>query len=426
MSSQREEGATSVKRYVKKLSIADLKKRGVARCFNFEVRGGRLVRALRFKNVGPLNENILDLIGSEDTAYAVVRGGTVRDVFTNKQVILAYTARGALTYATPSGQRCDLIYGDGGVTKVDAETGETERLKECGKAQHAAIFHERLFLADGSLLTYSAPLDCAAFSLEKQDTGRIELSEVGGDILALIPFEGRLAVFRSHEILLLTASASDLYFAFERLDFDEGEICAGSVRSCGENILFFTSRGLYCLRGKTCTRISLWDEGLTLTTPAVTIAHDGRYFAAAMLDGKTPCMLVYDPVAEDHFLALTPPTMLAECRRGVFLKTDEILVFIGEVADSPFNYSSAWFEFELLERSSQYVIEGVTAAGKGKYTLSIEADYTTNGKEYSIDAYEKAMLRHTLRAGKLRIVLHTFDEDAELDAIALHLREVGA
>lgn len=411
-----------VERLVLKYKPAELKKHGRVRLFNLKDRDGVLVAAQRYETVEALSKDAIALFASSDTVYSSLSSGCVRDLTTDKLYVMTFIARGIVTYCAPSGEHADYVFGQSSFVHA-IKNGEIVYLPDLGTGSAGAIFRERLFLAQGSRLSYSAPLDPEKFALTEEDTGKIELSDAGGDILALIPHGDRLLVFRTHEILKLRADANDLNFSFSKVKFDGGEILAGSIQSCGRLVVFRTQRGLYTFDGDTCKRTDTDDEAITLVTPAVSGAHAGLYYARAKLN-SAGYMFVFDPETEESYLVGADPVMIAGNAKGLWFGDGSMLLRAGEEGDSVFNYSLLACEFDLTEKSSEYVLESVTVTGKGSFTLSVQAG-SEQTKDYKIKAYEEAKLRRTLPLGKLRLNFHTFDEDVVISGVILRLREAG-
>ncbi len=412
-----------VRRFIKELSPEDLGKYGSVRPLNLRDVGGVLVAAANFENLGPLDAGVRRIIVSSDTVYCVFEGGRVRDFLSERDYSLGGEAFGVVTYCDGEGVRRDLIYGENGVTAVDVKTGTSAHYPECGPARRGAIFRERLFLADGNLLTYSAPLKTGDFDLKKEDTGKIRLSDVGGDVLALVPYGRRLALFRTREILLLTADANDLYFAFERLKFDGGEVLEGSVGGCGDTVLFRTEKGLFRLDGEKCTRVEIADSGVVFPIPAIAAAGGGEYYSAVKVGG-VGYIFVYDPAKGKYYLTPINTKMIGGGAKGVYIEADKTLLHVGGEGYSIFDYSVLTLDLAFPERAAKYVLEGISVAGKGNFTLSVIRGLLSD--DYKIAAYEVTHLRHTLPLGSMRLVFHTFDTDVCIRGIVLHLREVGA
>lgn len=385
-------------------------------------RRGALVRATNFVTGSELVGDVIGLFASSDTLYSALQSGTLRNLKTNKIYVLKYHARGVVTYCSETGEHTDYAFGTGGAHAIRGET--LTYLPGLGKATSGAIFRERLFLALGSTITYTAPLSTDTVELSEEDTGKISLSEVGGEILALIPHEDRLLVFRTHEILKLRADANDLNFSFSKVNFDGGEIEAGSVQKCGKYVVFRTERGFYTFDGATCEKAQLGDETVTFPHHGMSAAHAGIYYTAAKYD-SSECLLAYDPESKEFFVMGGIVSMLAGSEKGMWFVTDNYLTEVGKEGYSIYNFAGFCSEIDLTEKAAKYVLEGVSVAGKGSFTLTLEVG-SGRSKSYKIEAFEPAKLRHTLPLGRVRISLHSFDEDATIREVILHLREVGA
>ena len=407
----------------KVLAISDLKKCGRYRPMDLREEDGVLLPALCFSDEGDLGYDVAALFASEDALYAAFAGGEVRELFSQREITVGGNTLGAVTFCSREGVRRDYLFGEGGLTEYDVASG-TAQLLSGERMRHAAIFRERLFLSEKSVLRYSAPLSPGKFDLLSEGSGEIPLSAVGGDILALLPYGDRLVLFRTHEILILRADANDYDFSFERVKFDGGEIREGSVQTTGRHILFQTERGLYRMEGKRCKRVEFSDEGILFPASAASASNGGRYFSAILLDGAL-CLLVYDPEKEDYFLSNAYPTMLAGNKKGVWMNIDGLLMRAEQGSgNGPLDTYLLYMELDRLNFSGK-VLEGVTVAGRGSFSVTVKGANAPE-KEYAAEANERIPLRHTLPAGKLNLVVRAKGKEFSIRSVTLHLREVGA
>ncbi len=280
-----------------------------------------------------------------------------------------------------------------------------------------AVHRERLYLAGGNKLRYSAPLASGTWALTEEETGEIELSPAGGDILALIPFGSRLFVFRESEILLLRADANGLNFRFERAEFP-GSPIAGSVQCTGTGVLFQTARGLAFLNENGSCKLSRTRCMATLL--AESAAWEGRYYALAK-NGEKDCVYVYDPAADEEFLLDIPATHLAGGSEGVYLVHGTALY---RLTGSGFPQEEGTLALELdgsATDGTRRYLAGVTLLGQGNFTAEFAADGLTRRAEVAAGKFVRIM--QLLRTGPLALTLKTSDEGAEIRALRLHFEE---
>lgn len=401
---------------------AELKALGSVHLINFKQQDGALVEAHRFETVRSLDEQTISLFAAADTVYAGLNSGCVRDLSTNKIHITTFTVSGIVTYCSTVGEHTDYIFGEKGNVHA-VRDGEVLYFPDLGKAKVGAVFRERLYLAMGSRLSYSAPLAPEKFLPTEEDAGQIDLSDLGGDILALVPYGDRLLVFRSYEILKLRADANDLNFAFSKVKFDGGEIAAGSVQSCGRLVVFRTECGLWTFDGERCKRLEVEDESVTFLSPAVSAAHGGRYYTRVKYNTSN-CLLAVDPENGECFYVSVDPQMLAGNEKGLWFNSGGTLFHVGGSGSSAINYSSLVCDIDLSAKWAGYVLEGVTVGGQGSFTVTVQANGGTR-KDYKATANEMTSFRHTLPTGRLFLNILTYSKDAAIREVVFHLREVG-
>lgn len=397
-----------------------IKKAGGLLPVNVKLADGAFVTAARFLSAGETESLTCGLVASSEKTYCVLQNGLLRDAETNNGYLLRYLAKGALSYTSPQNAHAEYVYGAGGVHRI--ADGTLTYLTGHGAVSAAAVFHERLFLASGSVITYSVPLDVENFDLTERDAGKIELSDVGGEILSLVPYGDCVLVFRPHEILELKADANDLNFAFSKVKFDGGAIKAGSVQSCGRYVLFQTERGFYSLEGGRCSKAETGDA-VVPCAEALSASHAGIYYAAVTVKGERR-ILAYDPEEEEYYLLGLSSTMLAGSAKGLWLNEGSALWRLTEEEGDPLTPSYIEFFPDLAKYAAKYVLEGVSVLGEGSYTLTLQRE---SGREIvrTVKAPQTVGFRHTLPLLKTKFILQSAGE-MKFRGLVLHLREVGA
>ncbi len=406
-------------RYVLRLTGEDLAARASFLPVGLQKRCGALTAGVKFCKVCDREEGTIALLASSAAAYAVLKSGCVRDLTTGTLYLLKYIPRAAVTFCPEEGVRTDYVFGDAGGHAL--REGAPVYVPGLGPASVGAVFRERLFLAEGSVLSYSAPLEPEKFSLEERDTGRIALSDVDGDILALIPYGDTLVIFRKKAILLLRADANDLYFSFSKVKFDGGSIIEGSIATCGRRIVFWTERGLCTLEGSQA-RMADPEQGLSLSSPASAASCGGLYFACAEYAGQRG-VFVFDPETGERYLADLPATHLAAKDDALFAATADAVYRAAEGQEGVFR-AAIRAELDLPERARTYVLESIALAGEGAFTLTVEAKERKGA--YALKAYEWAKLRHTEPIEHIVVAVESTDPAISIRALTFKLREEGA
>ena len=156
----------------------------------------------------------------------------------------------------------------------------------------AALFGERLFIASGETLFYSAPLAPKDWTQSADGAGSVVLPSAGGDILKLVPYRGRLLLFRERGITALAAPGDFLGFEAEELPCAFSELLPSSVARCGSRVLFCAKEGIFSLRGETAERLSgCGEERISFGDGAVAVAAGETYYAAVTMKDGEKCIL---------------------------------------------------------------------------------------------------------------------------------------
>ena len=314
---------------------------------------------------------------------------------------------GETEYYLPAADRVYRLYGD-----------TYEMMEQPAGGSCIAVHHERLFLAQGNKLCYSAPLSSEKWRLTEEDTGEIELSPVGGGILALCPFGGRLYVFRENEILAMRADANDLNFSFEKVAFD-GLPIANTVQCVGGGIVFRTVRGLYFLTGAACKFVH---APRMATLRAESASWQGKYYSLAEREGEM-CIYVYDPAADEAYVLDVPASHVAGGTEGVyFVHGTSVYRLTG--GGYPQTEAGGALKATLdaaSEAGKKRYLKAVTILGGGAFTAQFEADGIA--RTVQVKAGEKTRVMQLLRTGVLQFTLRTADAGAFLRTVLLHFEE---
>lgn len=338
---------------------------------------------------------------------------------TGEEFLLPSVPRAVLSYDRFKEKRKFYAVTETGVYLLE---GGTARQVGSSGGKCAAVLGERLYIASGNLLNYTAPLEPENWELS-EDGGRIVLTENGGDIVALVPFGGRLYLFREHEILRLRADAGDLNFRFERVPFDGGTPVAGSAAETGGSVLFVTERGLFRFDGASFRLVYSPKEGESFTGTGAG-GWNGKYYAG-FSSGGSDCIFVYDTEAGAH-LVRTAANALAAGRDGVyFLLGSRLLRLSGRKFPLYGTYESSLdCTFVLRRYGEPCFFEGITVGGSGEFRVGFSSEWG------SADVYAKAGVRSpfpkVLRGGRVHLTVRSPSPESVIDEIVLHMREVKA
>ncbi len=285
-----------------------------------------------------------------------------------------------------------------------------------------AVHGERLFLGNGSRLSWSAPLDPADATEGARLAGHTDLPSADGEILAAISFEDELYLFREGGIARLGVRGDPLAFTAVHLPVPSG-IVKGSVRKCGGKVFFLTQDGLYAFDGKKCSLAGTFPEGLELaeTDPAVC---GKKYFAAATYRGEKCIWCAEDGrgrliraraeklfggkkaklIAEGELFELTERGLPPMRRRECVLRTEPTALGL-----SPRN---KYLDGILIEGRGHFRVEA-----KGERGLP-RAVFGAAGKRLAFPL--------PVRGSEFSLEIKTIDEDARIRAVVFDVREEAA
>ena len=251
---------------------------------NFKARGSALYSVGGRKFCKQLPAGASKLFCTEDgtlfvwTGSALIAGGNTFPLSEAPLEVLSFSGEAGKEYyaLTSSGLVC---LGEGAVSGAPA-----------GSA--AAFFGERLFIASGETLFYSAPLAPKDWTQSADGAGSVVLPSAGGDILKLVPYRGRLLLFRERGITALAAPGDFLGFEAEELPCAFSELLPSSVARCGSRVLFCAKEGIFSLRGETAERLSgCGEERISFGDGAVAVAAGETYYAAVTMKDGEKCIL---------------------------------------------------------------------------------------------------------------------------------------
>ena len=227
------------------------------------------------------------LFRTEDGTLFVRSGTSLRqgeDVFALSSVplaVLSFSGEAEREYyaLTSSGL---YVLGAEGAEKILGAPGGTA----------AAFFGERLFVASGETLSYSAPLAPSDWERRADGAGNIVLPSAGGDIGTLVPYRGRLLLFRERGITALAAPGDFLDFEAEEIPYACGKLIPSSVAACGSRVLFCTEEGFFSLKGSTVSPVEgCGAERIDFAAGVLSAAVGEDYFAAVTLVSGEKCLL---------------------------------------------------------------------------------------------------------------------------------------
>lgn len=289
--------------------------------------------------------------------------GTSKTGFTSLNCMAEYAdADGTVFVAAVANSRCFKIAGTT-VKTLSTTVGGT-----C-----AAFHHERLFLGNGTRLYYSAAQGFDNIAVQDtQGAGYLDLPPDGlGEIEKIVPYRGKLYLFRRYGITAFTGYADTLNFKLSNVNCGGGKILGDSVACCGDKIYFFTERGLYAFDGSDCARLQdAEDEEIDLTAPVWGGSEGNDYFASVLVGGARGLYSYDSEFSQGRFIN-APNDLLASCNEVYLLNGADVYKFNGQ--DVKYGDECAAelaIELPYDQKYEQY-LESVTVEGEGRFTVTV-------------------------------------------------------
>ena len=258
--------------------------RTAAFALNFKARGSMLISVGGRKFLKELPAGASKLFTAEDgtlfvwTGSALIAGGNTFPLSEAPLEVLSFSGEAGKEYYALTSSGLDRL-GEGAVPGAPA--GST-----------AAFFGERLFIASGETLFYSAPLAPKDWAQSADGAGSVVLPSAGGNILKLVPDRGRLLLFRERGVTALSAPGDFLGFEAEELPCAVEGLMPSSVARCGSRVLFCSKEGIFSLKGETLSRLSgCGEERIAFQRGVSAVSAGERYYAAVTLKDGEKCIL---------------------------------------------------------------------------------------------------------------------------------------
>lgn len=390
--------------------------RTAAFALNFKARGSMLISVGGRKFLKELPAGASKLFTAEDgtlfvwTGSALIAGGNTFPLPEAPLEVLSFSGEAGREYyaLTSSGLVC---LGEGAVSGAPA-----------GSA--AAFFGERLFIASGETLFYSAPLAPKDWAQSADGSGSVVLPSAGGNILKLVSDRGRLLLFRERGVTALSAPGDFLGFEAEELPCAVEGLMPSSVARCGSRVLFCSEEGIFSLKGETLSRLSGCGEQRIAFGRGVSAVSSGeRYYAAVTLQDGEKCILELD--GEGAALYRLEAESLAGGKFR-FLKEGSLYALDEEGAGE----QEAVLELPLSSFGLFEVryLDGLLVEGEGLFRAELRAEPCAGAPKPAPRfvlgrAGEEVRLIPPMRSGAFALRVRFLSARAKLSAVTLALRE---
>lgn len=302
--------------------------------------------------------------------------------------------------------------------------GSAERLAGMEGGVLGAVHAERLFVAGGNELRFSAPLTPESRETGVRDSGYVRLPSEGGNALALLSLGEKLLLVREHGLTLVTAKGDTLKFSAAHSALPVRGIEAGSVRAVGESAVFLTKEGLFRF-GETAEKLSgCGFSEIDLERGVKSASCGGKYFAAVTLKRGDEAIWCVDPKArEGHFLRMRANAIAGGAE--LLFADGKDFYRLTERGMPTYGRRECTLETEpsllgLSEREK--FLDGVTVEGRGSFRVEARG---ANGSRRAVfgRAGERLRFPAPVRGTSFSFNIRTLDEDAKLSRLTFALRE---
>lgn len=319
----------------------------------------------------------------------------------------------------------EYVYVLGAVALVHRpdETGHAS----CGLLTDTAVaaYRERVFAASGRTVKFGKLLDFSGegWLADEAEQGRasFELHPEGGNIVDMLPVQGKLCFFREYGVTALTAYADVYNFRLADIPFDCGKIVKGSAVLCGGNAYFFTERGLCVTDGKSAARAEgAADGGIDLAAPVRVSVRGGTLYAAVTKKNGAAALYAYDPCEKcGRYLFLNFEKLSAGegaylMRGGAAYAPEGRGVPSGRRCELSLTISLA----DLYEGEKR--VEAVTVEGEGAFSVTVAGEEGT--ATVSAAANRRAALPFAVRGECVSLTVSAGEADFRIRAVSLSVR----
>jgi len=297
--------------------------------------------------------------------------------------------------------------------------GNAVAIEGAGGGVSAAVHFERVFVANGFRVSFSAPLAPRNRTIGVQDAGYIDLPAEGGTIQEIVSFDDKLILFRERGISTLYASGNTLKFRAESVPYACGNVKTRSVANCGKVIAFFTESGLYTFNGTACKRVFGCGAELISGVDAAVVA-DGKYYAAVTVKGER-VLFCYDPEeVRGHFIRFSAD-LLAGGKELLFTEDEACYRLTAQgVGMREYELKTGQTTFGLSP--SDKLLDGLMIDGTGRFRIEVR---TRRGLARFArgSAGEYIRFPYPVRGVTFSVRLRSLSENASVRSVAFDIRE---
>ncbi len=310
------------------------------------------------------------------------------------------------------------LLSDSGIYK--AQASGIEILYAQGGA--ACCFHyERIFIAEGNRLAFSAPLDFDTWIEDARACGYVDLPSEQGNPLALLTYKEKIYLFRERGIMQIRALGDSLNFKATNIPFVCAGILPNSIVNCGRDVYFCAESGLYRFNGGYCELVM---AGLPFNASAGVraVRYGGGYLAAVTLEGGERAIFCYTREEGGYLICAPAVELLSE--EGIFADENGTLFaltrrgFHGRRRECVFESELSMLGLSVGNKR----LQALAVEGEGAFTVTVRSD---EGERCSASgrAGERIRLPRAVKGNAFSVKIASRDEGIRLSGITFELYE---
>ncbi len=284
-----------------------------------------------------------------------------------------------------------------------------------------AVHAERIFTAKNFRVRYTDAVEPDVWTEGRGKGGFIDLPTDAGNILAMQSYKDKLYLFRERGITQLRVLGDELNFKALHLPFGAGVIKEESVAPCGDQICFFTERGLYAFNGGTASRVeNARTDEIDLTAPVKAVSAHGKFYALVTLKEGRKSLYCVEPEGMDpHFIECGAEDIAAgfEFR----FKRNGKMYALSEKGLPGGDACAMDAEGIAFTIGDEKFLDAVAIEGEGNFTVTV----TTGTSERTVTggAGTVLKLRSPLRGNGFSLHIGVNSENARFHAVLLRFKE---
>ena len=269
------------------------------------------------------------------------------------------------------GERSCVVYKDDGSFDMAALEG-TRKI--------GCFFNHRLFVGmKPSKIVCSAPEEEVNFTESITDGGMLAFPCVGGQIVAIKGYQGRLYLFFEYGILQLTTAGSVKDFSVKTIEYAGGKIFSKTVCVGARGVYFLASDGAYRFDGDRAERLL---AGFVIAPSEETFlegcgVYGGRVFMRYLTKSGYKTLAFYEDGKDGFYMEQLPALSGEEGGRCLF--TDETGALYGLSQGGSFGFDGDFLgaetDFGVVGRKT---LKKLSFTGKGRFTLTVK----TGGRSF--------------------------------------------